>query len=340
MTRKRANGSDRPARVLVTGAAGFIGSHLCDRLLAEGQHVWGLDNFDLLYPETVKRKNLEDALSRTSMRLIQGDIRDSVLLEGLFGSVAFDAVVHLAARPGVRASIEAPGACADVNVGGTMQLLEAMKRHHVSRLVYGSSSSVYGDKGETPFREQDAADRPISPYAASKRAGELLVHAHHHLYGCSAICLRFFTVYGPRQRPDLAIHKFSKLLLEGQPIPVYGDGTTARDYTFVDDTVEAIVRAIALTACSSSTGPCYDIMNVGRGMPVTLSELIDLLGETLSVSPKIDRRPEQPGDVAQTMASTARLEERLEFRPPTEIRQGLARFAEWLSVPSQAVEVK
>jgi UDP-glucuronate 4-epimerase len=302
--------------------------------LAEGQRVWGLDNFDRLYPESVKRKNLENALTHTSMRLIEGDIRDSVLLEGLFGSVAFDAVVHLAARPGVRASIQTPGECTDVNVGGTLQLLEAMKRHHVSRLVFGSSSSVYGDEGDTPSREQDAADRPISPYAASKRAGELLVHAHHHLNGCSAVCLRFFTVYGPRQRPDLAIHKFSKLLLEGRPIPVYGDGTTARDYTFVDDTVEAIMRAVDLTFRSEPGRPRYDIVNVGRGTPVTLSELIGLLGEMLNVRPKIDRRPEQPGDVSQTMASTARLEESLGFRPPTGIREGLARFADWLSVKS------
>jgi UDP-glucuronate 4-epimerase len=270
------------------------------------------------------------------MRLVEGDVRDAVLLDGLFRQVPFDAVVHLAARPGVRPSIEEPGACADVNMGGTIQLLEAMKRHHVSRLVFGSSSSVYGNSGKTPFSEEDAADRPISPYAASKRAGELLVHAHYHLYGCSAICLRFFTVYGPRQRPDLAIHKFSKLLLEGRPIPVYGDGTTARDYTFIDDTVEAILRALHLTARGNPTEPLYDIVNVGNGTPVTLSELIDLLGETLNVRPQIDRRPDQPGDVVQTMASTARLQERLGFRPPTGIRQGLASFADWLSGTSQA----
>jgi len=313
----------------VTGAAGFIGSHLCDRLLADGHRVWGLDNFDPYYPASVKRENLAGALADPRMRLVEGDVRDGVLLEGLFAQVPFDAVVHLAARPGVRASLEAPGACFEVNVNGTLALLEAMRRRHVSRLVFGSSSSVYGERQSGAFREEDAADRPISPYAASKRSAELLVHAYHHLWGLSAVCLRFFTVYGPRQRPDLAIHKFARILGEGGSIPVFGDGTTGRDYTYVDDAVEAIVRALALTE-QRGTGPAFEILNVGRGEPTALGDLVALLASALGVRARIDRQPEQPGDVPFTCASTERLEAALAFRPEVDIREGLRRFAAWV----------
>ena len=323
----------RPSRILVTGAAGFIGSHLCERLLADGHRVWGLDNFDPYYPEAVKRENLAPALADPRMRLVEGDIRDTILLDGLFSQVPFDAVVHLAARPGVRASLEAPGACLDVNVTGTLALLEAMRHRHVSRLVFGSSSSVYGERGREAFREEDAADRPISPYAASKRSAELLVHAYRHLWGISAVCLRFFTVYGPRQRPDLAIHKFARILREGGAIPLYGEGTTGRDYTYVDDAVEALVRALGHTERRGEDGPAFEILNVGRGEPTALSELVSLLASALGVRARIDRQPDQPGDVPFTCASTERLESVLGFRPRIDIREGLRRFAAWVESP-------
>ncbi len=319
-----------PSRVLVTGAAGFIGSHLCDRLLADGCRVVGLDNFDSFYPESTKRANLAAALQNPGMRLIEGDIRDGVLLEGLFTDVPLDAVIHLAARPGVRPSLDAPEPCIQVNVDGTLQLLEAMRRHHLSRLVFGSSSSVYGNSSIAPYSEDQIADRPISPYAASKRAGELLVHSYHHLFGLAAVCLRFFTVFGPRQRPDLAIHKFSKLMKTGQALPIYGDGESGRDYTYVDDAVEAIVRSLRLTGANGESAPCYEILNVGRSEPVTLNELLQHLATALNEKPRLDRQPEQPGDVAFTCASTERIERVLDFRPQVGLEEGLERFATWL----------
>ena len=316
--------------MLVTGAAGFIGSHLCDRLLADGCRVVGLDNFDSFYPESTKRANLAAALQNPGMRLIEGDIRDGVLLEGLFTDVPLDAVVHLAARPGVRPSLDAPEPCIQVNVDGTLQLLEAMRRHHVGRLVFGSSSSVYGNSSIAPYSEDQIADRPISPYAASKRAGELLVHSYHHLFGLAAVCLRFFTVFGPRQRPDLAIHKFSRLMRNGQALPIYGDGESGRDYTYVDDAVEAIVRSLRLTGANGQSAPCYEILNVGRSEPVTLNELLQHLATALKEKPRLDRQPEQPGDVAFTCASTERIERVLDFRPQVGLEEGLERFATWL----------
>ncbi len=336
MTQRKAGSSGRPERVLVTGAAGFIGSHLCERLLAEGCRVWGIDNFDPYYAESVKRANIAPALTDSSMRLVEGDIRDGVLLEGLFADVPFDAVVHLAARPGVRPSLEEPLPCIEVNVDGTVRLLEAMRRNHVSRLVFGSSSSVYGDSSIAPYSEDQAADRPISPYAASKRAAEHLVYAYHHLFGLSAVCLRFFTVYGPRQRPDLAIHKFARLLARGEPLPFYGSGGSGRDYTYVDDAVEAIIRSLRFTDAGSNGGARFEILNVGRGEPVTLNELVEALARALGRKPRLDRQPDQPGDVSYTCASTERIENTLGFRPVVGLDEGLSRFAAWIaeSAPS------
>jgi UDP-glucuronate 4-epimerase len=322
--------SGLPARVLVTGAAGFIGSHLCERLITDGCRVWGIDNFDPYYSEETKRANIATALNSSRMRLVEGDIRDGILLDGLFTDVPLDAVVHLAARPGVRPSLDAPQPCIQVNVDGTMQLLEVMRRHHVTRLVFGSSSSVYGNSSTAPYREDEAADRPISPYAASKRAGELLVHSYHHLYGLAAVCLRFFTVFGPRQRPDLAIHKFARLMMTGQALPIFGNGESGRDYTYVDDAVEAIVRSLRLTGTNSESTPVFEVLNVGRSEPVTLNELLDHLEAALREKPRLDRQPEQPGDVAFTCASTERLERVLEFQPQIGLVDGLERFATWL----------
>ena len=330
MTGRSGKAVGRTSRILVTGAAGFLGSQLCDRLLADGFRVVGIDNFDPFYPEATKRANLASALQEPGMRLIEGDIRDGVLLEGLLSDVPLDAVVHLAARPGVRPSLDAPEACIQVNVNGTLQLLEAMRRHHVGQLVFGSSSSVYGDSSTAPYTEEQAADRPISPYAASKRAGELLIHSYHHLFGLAAVCLRFFTVYGPRQRPDLAIHKFARLMKAGEALPIFGSGTSGRDYTYVDDAVEAIVRSLNLTGTNGDSGTCFEILNVGGGNPVTLNELLDHLATALGERPRLDRLPDQPGDVSFTCASTERIERVLGFQPLIGLEEGLQRFAAWL----------
>lgn len=316
--------------VLVTGAAGFIGSHLCDRLLADGHGVWGLDNFDSFYSPEVKRANLQDALRLPSMHLVEGDIRDEILLNGLMSDIDFDAVVHLAARPGVRASIEDPGLCFDVNVQGTLTLLQAMGRHDLATLVFGSSSSVYGDHGELPFEETAAADRPISPYASSKRSAELLCHTYAHLYAISVHCLRFFTVYGPRQRPDLAIHKFSRLIAAGERLPLYGDGSSRRDYTHVDDIVEGIVLSITrLVTTRNSDDPEFEIVNLGNDSTVTLAELVTHLEASLDIDAKMENVGEQPGDVTVTRASRERARELLGYAPEIDFADGIRAFAEW-----------
>lgn len=325
-TQEKWNGSER---VLVTGAAGFIGSHLCERLLDDSAEVWGLDNFDPFYDPELKRHNLREALSRPGFHFVEGDVRDGILLGGLLSDIDFDVVVHLAARPGVRPSLDEPAACFDSNVMGTITLLEAMRVHHVDRLVFGSSSSVYGRREATPFREEDAAGRPASPYAASKRSGELLCHTYHDLHGFSVFCLRLFTVYGPRQRPDLAIHKFAKLLTRGQTLPLYGDGTSARDYTFVDDTVDGIARAVRRLHTTEAE-PEYGILNLGCGEPVQLSELVDTLGSTFGVEPKTVYLENQPGDVPVTHAATEKAEEMLEWKAETSLWEGLAAFAQWM----------
>jgi len=316
-------------KVLVTGAAGFIGSHLCERLLDRGHHVWGLDNFDPFYSPRIKRANIRAAAEDPRMHFVEGDLRDQVLLGGLLADVRFDTVVHLAARPGVRPSIEDPGLCFDVNVMGTLSLLEAMRRYQVPALVYGSSSSVYGKSRQVPFEESEAADRPVSQYAASKRAAELLCHTYHDLYGMSVYCLRFFTVFGPRQRPDLAIHKFARLMSDGQPLPLYGDGTSARDYTYVDDTVEGIERAMLRLERDRKKGPVYEIINLGRSEPTTLDELVSTLSDAMGMQPRIERMPDQPGDVPLTCASTRKSKELLDFAPDLDLSTGLRRFVEW-----------
>jgi UDP-glucuronate 4-epimerase len=319
-------------RVLVTGAAGFIGSHLCERLVAEGHGVWGIDNFDPYYDPAIKRRNVRKLVRHPCMHLVEGDIRDEILLDGLFDSVPFDMVVHLAARAGVRASLAQPELCIDVNVTGTLRLLEAMRRHHVTRLVFASSSSVYGERTAAggAFKETDPAGHPVSPYAASKRTGELLCHTWHHLWGLSAHCLRFFTVYGPRQRPDLAINKFVRLMKEGRSIPMFGDGTTGRDYTFVGDIVEGVSRSMGRLEQRAAADPAFEILNVGRGDVVRLNELIDALSNALGVEAKIARQPEQPGDVPLTLADTEACERVLDWKPGIGIEEGIRKYVAWL----------
>jgi UDP-glucuronate 4-epimerase len=309
--------------ILVTGGAGFIGSHLCEHLLAQGHRVVCLDNFDDFYDPRIKENNIETALSNPAYRLVRGDIRDAAVLDGIFGSEQVDCVVHLAARAGVRPSILDPVLYMDVNVSGTANLLESMRRHGVRRFLFGSSSSIYGNQEKTPFSESDDVSRPISPYAASKHSGELLSYTYHHLYGMDVACLRFFTVYGPRQRPDLAIRKFTQLVLAGQPIPLYGDGATRRDYTFVGD----IVRGI--TALIGHKGWRYEIFNIGCGSPVSLREMVDAVGLATGKTPQIEFLPKQPGDVEQTFADIGKAQAFFGYQPSTRLHEGVRRFVEW-----------
>ncbi len=285
---------------LVTGGAGFIGSHLVDRLLADGHEVVALDNFDDFYDRTRKVANLSAASSSPRFRLVEGDIRDASAVDRLVSEFRPEAIVHLAARAGVRPSIEKPALYVDVNVGGTVNLLNAACRIEPRpRFVYASSSSVYGDRPDAPFRETDSVDLPVSPYAATKKACELLAHTFLHLHGLPTTGLRFFTAYGPRNRPDLAIAKFADLIDAGKPVPMFGDGSTRRDYTYVEDIVDGIVRAV--DRCSS-----YHIYNLGNSSPITLREMIAAIGDALVKTPIIDRQPEQPGDVRQTYADVSR----------------------------------
>lgn len=328
----------RPA-ILVTGAAGFIGSHLCEALVDSGFSVWGLDSFHPYYDPAAKRRNLASVSEHPEMHVIQGDVRDGVLLDGLMGGRSFDAVVHLAAMPGVRTSLEAPDLCMDINVQGTLSVLEASGRHGVGRLVFASSSSVYGEETTPPFRESDAADRPVSPYAASKRAGELLCHSYRETHGLSVHCLRIFTAFGPRQRPDLAIHKFARLMRAGEPIPVYGDGSSERDYTFVGDIVDGVHRSLRRLLDLPEEESEYEIVNLGRGETVPLHGLVAALSSALGVEPEIDRLPDQPGDMSVTHADIGRARELLGWRPAVSLEDGLAAFVEWLDESEPVADV-
>ncbi|MBP7933337.1 MAG: GDP-mannose 4,6-dehydratase [Phycisphaerae bacterium] len=308
--------------VVVTGAAGFIGSHLSEALLRGGWRVTGLDSFDSFYDPVVKWRNVSGCLGQEGFRLVEGDIRDGVVVDAVLGG-GVDAVVHLAARAGVRPSIEEPLLYEDVNIHGTGVLLEAARKHAVGRFIFASSSSVYGNNRKVPFSELDNVDHPISPYAATKKAGELVCHTYHHLFGMAVTCLRFFTVYGPRQRPDLAIHKFARLIEQGKPIPVFGDGTMMRDYTFISDIVAGIVAAM-----ERASG--YHIYNLGNSSPVSLSDLIGALEGALGKRAMVDRLPIQPGDVERTFADVSRARAELGFEPKTDLTAGLAEFVGWL----------
>ncbi len=306
-------------RILVTGGAGFIGSHLCERLLERGDEVVVLDNFNDFYDPAIKREN---ARLLGGARVVEGDIRDQELVARLFRENEFDALVHLAAMAGVRPSLVDPLHYGDVNVRGTQILLRELERRPEVRLVFASSSSVYGVNERVPFREDDDIHRPVSPYAATKRAGELLCFTHHHLYGTPTACLRFFTVYGPRQRPEMAIHAFVRRALEKKPIPFFGDGTTRRDYTYIDDIVDGVVRSL-------DRAKGYAIYNLGESQTVSLAELVALIGELAGVEPILDRRPLQPGDVPITYADVSKARAELGYEPRTSLRAGLERFLEW-----------
>lgn len=309
-------------RVLVTGAAGFIGSHTADHLLARGDEVVGYDNFNDFYDPAIKRRNAAALARSPGFSLVEADLCDEGALDDLFASGRFDAIVHLAAWAGVRPSIQRPDIYIDANVRGTTNLLERARRHDVGRFVFASSSSVYGGRETVPFRETDEVDHPISPYAATKKAGEVLCYTWHHLYGLPVAALRFFTVYGPRQRPEMAIHRFATLLSRGEPVPMFGDGSTARDYTYVGDIVQGTVAA--LDRCEG-----YEIYNLGESQTTRLDALIDTLAEKLGVEAKVKRQPEQPGDVPITFADISKARARLGYSPSVGIEEGVERFVEW-----------
>lgn len=307
---------------LVTGGAGFIGSHLVDSLLADGHQVTVVDNFDPFYPRVFKDANISAHRGHRLWRLVEADLRDRGALARIEGD--FDVIVHLAAKAGVRPSIEDPQSYQDVNVAGTQNLLEFARARAVPQFVFASSSSVYGVNPRVPWREDDHVLAPISPYASTKVSGELLGHVYSHLYGLRFIALRFFTVYGPRQRPDLAIHKFARLMRAGQPVPVFGDGTTRRDYTFIDDIVSGVRAAMGYTASR------YEVINLGNDQTVTLAEMVAALEAALGIPAAITRLPEQPGDVPQTWASIEKARRLLGYAPSTTLRDGVQRFTTWL----------
>ena len=306
-------------RILVTGGAGFIGSHLCERLLARGDDVCVLDNFNDFYDPAIKRAN---AAALEGARIVEGDIRDADAVGQLFREGRFETVVHLAAMAGVRPSLADPLHYQDVNIRGTLILLEELRKHAGTQFVFASSSSVYGSNEKVPFEESADIHHPVSPYAATKRAGELHCYTHHHLYDIPTTCLRFFTVYGPRQRPEMAIHKFVRLALQGQPLPFYGDGTTRRDYTYVDDIVDGVVCAVDKTAG-------YEIYNLGESRTISLAELVEAIGQALGVEVRLDRQPMQPGDVLVTYADVEKAKRMLGYRPSTTLEQGLEHFVAW-----------
>ncbi|HKE59602.1 MAG TPA: GDP-mannose 4,6-dehydratase [Pyrinomonadaceae bacterium] len=309
--------------ILVTGGAGFIGSHLVERLLAIGHQITVVDDFNDFYDTEIKRENVRLQLANPQYQLAEIDIRDRSALEKVFATRKFDCIVHLAARAGVRPSLSQPQLYTETNINGTVNLLELARAQGSKQFVFGSSSSVYGINAKVPFSEEDPIRQPISPYAATKGAGELLCHTYAHLYGIRCICLRFFTVYGPRQRPDLAIHKFARLIDRGQPIPVFGDGTTRRDYTYIDDILAGVLAAIDYDQT------LYEVINLGESRTVELRELIGLLEKELDMRAVIDRQPPQPGDVPQTFADISKARKLLNYNPQTQIEDGIHRFIHW-----------
>jgi len=309
-------------KILVTGGAGFIGSSVVDRLLARGDSVVCLDNFDEFYKPAIKRRNIEAALKSPNFKLIEGDIRDLGLLKKLFAEEKIDMVFHPAARAGVRPSIIDPMLYEDVNIKGTMNLLEMAKEHKLKGFIFASSSSVYGKNKKVPFSEVDSVDNPISPYAATKKACELICYTYHNLYNINITCLRFFTVYGPRQRPEMAIHKFTRLIDEGRPVPMFGDGLSKRDYTYIDDIVDGVIKAVDHNAP-------YDIINLGESQTTELRELIGFIEKNLGKKAVIESHPDQPGDVPITYADITKAKKVLGYDPQTKAEAGVKKFVEW-----------
>jgi len=308
--------------ILLTGSAGFIGSHTAEKLLALGHFVVGIDNFDPFYPKAFKLHNLENLDPNPNFILAEGDIRDAALLNMLLGKHKINLVIHLAAKAGVRPSIEHISDYYDTNVTATVTLLEAMKAQGIQNMLFASSSSIYGNNPKVPFSEEDFVDNPISPYASTKKSGELLAHVYSHLYGFNITCLRFFTVFGPRQRPDLAIHKFTRLIDLGLPLPFFGDGNTARDYTYVDDITEGIM-------CAVKNLGGYRIYNLGESRVVKLKELVQVIETRLGKKAILDFKPMQSGDVEITYADISKAKNEIGYNPGFSLAAGIDHFVNW-----------
>ncbi len=314
----------RRRRYLVTGGAGFIGSHLVDHLLADNPgRVIVVDNFDDFYDPQIKRANISNHLDHSAYRLVEADIRNYTALKQLFSEEVIDIIIHLGAKAGVRPSVADPRSYQDVNVTGTLNLLDLAQRNGIKKFIFGSTSSIYGPSAVPPFKE-DAPLVPISPYAATKAAGELLAHTYSHLHGMQVLCLRFFTVYGPRQRPDLAIHKFARLITSKVPIPVYGDGTSERDFTYIDDIIQGVMAAIEYDTT------LFEIINLGESQTVTVNRMIELLENELGIKAVIDRQPPQPGDIPRTHADINKAKQLLGYQPTTPVEVGIGKFVDWL----------
>lgn len=319
--------------IVVTGGAGFIGSHLSERLLKEGNKVIVIDNFNNFYNPQIKRNNVEEVkktciennISLENYKVYEGDIRDNEFLKEVFSN-KIDSIMHLAAMAGVRPSIEDPSLYYDVNITGTVNLLEGCRQNNIKQFVFASSSSVYGNNKKVPFAESDRVDNPISPYAATKKSGELLCHTYHHLFDMNFACLRFFTVYGPRQRPDLAINKFTTLISKDKEIPFFGDGTTSRDYTYIEDIVNGIVASIKYVNTDKKV---FEIFNIGGDKTVSLIEMVETIEEVLGKKAKINRLPMQAGDVNRTCADISHSKETIGYNPQTTFKEGIKKFIDW-----------
>jgi len=310
--------------ILVTGCAGFIGSNLTQRLLEENHIITGIDNFDPLYPKAMKENNIHGFLSDPRFTFFQADITDPECFSAITDSI--DCVVHLAAKAGVRPSIESPAEYTKCNISGTLNLLEWMARKGIHKYVFASSSSVYGNCHTVPFTEKQEMSEPISPYAFTKRSGEILNYTYHHLFNIDTVNLRFFTVYGPGQRPDLAIRKFTDLIRAGKPVTLYGDGNTSRDYTFIDDIVDGIVSSIELVMRSNDF---FETINLGNNSPITLTDMVNTISDVLGKKPEIIYDKMQPGDVIQTYADISKARRLLSYDPHTPFKEGIRKFVEW-----------
>ena len=322
----------------VTGGAGFIGSHLCEALLKEGREVVTLDNFDPFYDPTIKHHNLQaietmmrdENIVASNFRWIEGDIRDRELLESIFAGLKETGkeitIVHIAAKAGVRPSIDNAPLYTEVNINGTQNLFEIAKGFGIKKIIFASSSSVYGENKKLPFSEEDSVDHPISPYAMTKKSNELLAYTYHHLYGIDSIGLRFFTVYGPRQRPDLAISKFTRMIDHGEAIPFYGDGSTRRDYTYIDDIIDGVLASLHYLENSNDT---YEILNLGESQTTTLRELVGYIEQALEKEALVHMLPMQAGDVPQTYADISKARSVIHYAPKTLIKEGISKYVQW-----------
>ena len=310
----------------INGGAGFIGSTLADKLLEQGNKVIVIDNFCDFYDPKLKEKNIEKNKNNENYKIYREDIRNKEKLAEIFNENKIDGIIHLAAMAGVRPSIENPILYQEVNCLGTQNILEEMKKHNLKNLVMASSSSVYGNCKEVPFREDMIVDYAISPYAATKKANEVMTHVYHKLDNMNVIMLRFFTVYGPKQRPDLAINKFTNLMLNDEEIPMFGDGTTSRDYTYIDDIADGIIKAINYVENNENV---YEIINLGNSSPISLKEMINTIGKALNIEPKIKQLPMQPGDVDRTYADITKAKNMLGYEPKTSFEEGIRKFIEW-----------